>query len=59
LHTINLFVWPSRDEAERRVQKDGYSIDEWSEHGLRYAAVSDVPAGDLDQFRRAFEAATQ
>ena len=59
LHTINLFVWPSKDGAERRVQKDGYSIDEWNERGLRYAAVSDISSGDLDQFRRAFEAATK
>jgi anti-sigma factor RsiW len=59
LHSINLFVWPSKDERERRVQKDGYSIAEWSERGLRYAAVSDVSPGDLDQFRRAFVAASQ
>lgn len=58
LHTINLFVWPSSG-GERRVHKDGYSIDEWTEGGLRYAAVSDIAPGDLDQFRRGFIAATE
>src|SRR5206468_13084277 len=42
LHTINLFVWPATAASDRRVQKDGYSLDEWSEGGLRYAAVSDI-----------------
>jgi anti-sigma factor RsiW len=59
LHSINLFVWPSSDGRDRSVQKDGFSIDEWSERGLRYAAVSDISPGDLDQFRRAFAAATK
>ena len=59
LHTINLFAWPSSDSRERRVRKDGYAIDEWNERGLRYAAVSDISPGDLDQFRKAFEAATR
>lgn len=59
LHSINLFVWPAKDERQRLVQKDGYSIAEWSGRGLRYAAVSDISPGDLEQFRRAFVAASQ
>lgn len=54
LHTINLFVWPAPAGADRRVQKDGYSLDEWSRGGLRYAAVSDISPVELDQFRAAF-----
>jgi anti-sigma factor RsiW len=54
LHSINLFVWPSSDRADRRVQKDGYAISEWSRGGLRYAAVSDIAPAELDQFRQAF-----
>lgn len=58
LHSINLFVWPGSG-AERRVQKDGYSIDEWSQRGLRFAAVSDISPAELQQFRQAFAAATR
>jgi len=58
LHSINLFVWAAADGAERRVQKDGYSVSEWSARGLRYSAVSDISPPDLDQFRQAFVAAT-
>lgn len=58
LHSINLFVWAAADGAERRVQKDGYSLSEWSARGLRYSAVSDIPPADLDQFRQAFVGAT-
>jgi anti-sigma factor RsiW len=59
LHSINLFVWPAKDASERRVQKDGYAIDEWSQRGLRLAAVSDVSPADLNQFRQSFIAATK
>ena len=58
LHSINLFVWAEAGGGGRRVQKDGYSVNEWSERGLRYAAVSDISAAELDQFRQAFVAAT-
>ena len=56
LHTINLFVWPSRQAGTRRVQEDGYSLDAWSRGGLRYTAVSDIAPADLEAFRKAFVA---
>src|SRR3954451_19261943 len=55
LHTVNLFVWPAKDEAERSFVKDGFTVTEWSRNGLRYAAVSDIPAAELQQFRELFE----
>ena len=58
LLTINLFVWPQPASCSRLVQMDGYSLEEWSQGGLRYAAVSDVGPGDLAQFRQAFMAST-
>lgn len=58
LHVINLFVWPAKDGSEKRVEQDGYSVSEWSEGGLRYAAVSDISARELEQFRAAFIKAT-
>lgn len=56
LHTVNLFVLP--DDAGMQQQhasrRDGYSLVEWSQAGLRFAAVSDIEAADLDRFRAAF-----
>lgn len=55
LHTVNLFVWPAKDAVERSFAKDGYAVKEWSRNGLRYAAVSDIPAAELQQFHKLFE----
>ena len=55
LHTVNLFVWPAKDAADRSFVKDGFAVNEWSRNGLRFAAVSDVPAVELQQFHKLFE----
>ena len=55
LHTVNLFVWPAKDRAERSFVKDGFAVTEWSRNGLRFAAVSDIPPGELQQFHKLFE----
>jgi anti-sigma factor RsiW len=55
LHTVNLFVWPAKDAAERSFVKDGFSVIEWSRNGFRFAAVSDIPAPELRQFHQLFE----
>ena len=54
LHTVNLFVWPARDASERSFVKDGFSVIEWSRNGLRFAAVSDIPQGELREFADLF-----
>jgi anti-sigma factor RsiW len=54
LHTVNLFVWPAKDAAERSFVKDGFAVTEWSRNGLRYAAVSDIPPAELKQFQALF-----
>jgi anti-sigma factor RsiW len=54
LHTVNLFVWPAKDAAERSFAEDGFSVTEWSRNGLRFAAVSDIPAAELQQFQTLF-----
>ena len=56
LHTVNLFVWPAKDGGERSFVKDGFAVTEWSRNGLRFAAVSDIPAGELQQFHKLVEA---
>lgn len=55
LHTVNLYVWPAKDSAERSFVKDGFAVTEWSRSGLRYAAVSDIPPAELQQFHKLFE----
>jgi anti-sigma factor RsiW len=57
LHTVNLFVWPAEGRLlneTRTVQRDGYSLVEWTSGGLRFSAVSDIGLGDLKQFQRAY-----
>jgi len=55
LHTLNLYVWPAKDAAERSFVKDGFAVKEWSRNGLRYAAVSDIPPAEVQQFYKLFE----
>jgi len=54
LHTVNLFVWPATESGGRGFVKDGYAVREWSRNGLRFAAISDIPAAELQQFQRSF-----
>jgi anti-sigma factor RsiW len=54
LHTVNLFVWPADSGSERTFTKDGFAVREWTRNGLRYAAVSDIPAAELGQFEQLF-----
>jgi anti-sigma factor RsiW len=59
LHTVNLFVWPATGHmppGTRTVQRDGYSLVEWTSGALRFAAVSDIDPGDLQQFKAAYVA---
>jgi anti-sigma factor RsiW len=55
LHTVNLFVWAAKEGSERSFVKDGFAVKEWSRNGLRYAAVSDIPPAELQQFHKLFE----
>jgi len=54
LHTVNLYVWPAKDSAERSFVKDGFAVSEWSRNGLRYAAISDIPPAEVRQFETLF-----
>jgi anti-sigma factor RsiW len=51
LHTVNLFVWRGRAGATKVAVEDGFSLVEWNEDGLNFAAVSDIPAEELRLFR--------
>src|SRR4051794_20257371 len=54
LHTVNLYVWPAKDSGGRSFVKDGFAVREWSRNGLRFAAISDIPPAELDQFEELF-----
>jgi anti-sigma factor RsiW len=51
LHTVNLFVWRGEPGATKVAVEDGFSLVEWTEDGLNFAAVSDIPGDELRQFR--------
>jgi anti-sigma factor RsiW len=58
-HVINLFVWRAaggEDEALAIGAARGFNLATWGESGLRYAAVSDVDARDLERFARLVQA---
>jgi anti-sigma factor RsiW len=50
LHTVNLFVWRGHAGATKVAVEDGFSLVEWNEDGLNFAAVSDIPADELRLF---------
>jgi anti-sigma factor RsiW len=59
LHTVNLFVLPASGagfEGTRVSRRGGYSLVEWTQGGLWFAAVSDIDASELRQFREIFQA---
>ena len=61
-HTINLFVLPARTEPWRLgwrpggAAKTSYSVVHWTRGGLDFWAVSDLEAGELEQFHKDFAA---
>jgi anti-sigma factor RsiW len=58
-HLISLTAIPaeaSRVPARRTIA--GYNMLDWGENGVRYWAVSDLGAGDLDSFAKAFREAS-
>jgi len=59
LHTVNLFVWPTKESGDRAFVKEGFAVREWSSNGLRFAAVSDIPPSELAQFQALFEQSTR
>jgi anti-sigma factor RsiW len=52
LHSINLFVWPATggQVSDREGAKDGYNVMNWSQGGLNFLAVSEIPSAELEQF---------
>jgi anti-sigma factor RsiW len=57
-HLINLFVWPASPAGTTTTSRDGYNMENWSEGGLTFWAVSDVSAGDINKFRETYSERT-
>jgi len=51
LHVVNVFAWPAASERSRLSVVDGFAVAEWDDDGLAFAAVSDIPADELRQFK--------
>jgi anti-sigma factor RsiW len=50
LHYINLFVWPSTDRSSEKAlqqKREGYNLLYWSQDGMAFWAVSDLPNDEL------------
>jgi anti-sigma factor RsiW len=58
-HLISLTAIPAAAvNMPERQTIAGYNVNEWSDTGVRYWAVSDLGAGDLDSFAKAFREAS-
>ena len=58
-HVVNLLVWPAATGAVGggRRRRNGFQTEAWSRDGLNFVAVSEIPAGELAEFVRQFQAA--
>ncbi|HSY58893.1 MAG TPA: anti-sigma factor [Terriglobales bacterium] len=58
-HLINVFVWPEdkqTDESLRSKSLQGYNMIFWERGGMYLCAVSDLNAGELQEFSRLLQA---
>jgi len=56
-HTINLFLWPSpaSNSGPRTITSKGYNVVHGTQSHMAYWAVSDLNAGELNEFARDLE----
>jgi anti-sigma factor RsiW len=57
-HFINVFVWPASSSETTMASRDGYNIENWSEGGLTFWAVTDANADEISKFRETFAGQT-
>jgi len=58
-HVINLFIWPASESSPTTAVHDGYNLEQWSDGGLVFWAISDVAPGELSRFKDVFRAAAK
>jgi len=51
-HVINLLIWPAAagSVGAGRHRRDGYEAESWTQDGLNFVAVSEIPAAELADF---------
>ena len=61
LHAINLFIWPASNGplGVWHSAQQGYNLESWSQGGLNYMAVSEIPADELTDFITQFRRSIQ
>jgi anti-sigma factor RsiW len=51
LHTINVFVWPSKTEqTPQRLARSGFNLLHWSDGSMQVWVVSDLEAAEIERF---------
>ena len=58
LHTINLLIWPSPDNAQTAphlIDKGGYVLIHWQDKGMTIWAISDLNPAELQRFVAAWQ----
>jgi anti-sigma factor RsiW len=55
-HVINLFTWPAPSSAGYISEwyRNGYTLVHWTDSGMTYWAVSDIPGAELQQFKNLY-----
>jgi anti-sigma factor RsiW len=58
LHSINLFIWPATNGpvSGHLGSGQGYGALGWTQGGLNFLAVSEIPAAELDRFVQEYRA---
>lgn len=56
-HFIDVTQWPNPKGAAGKERRDGFTVLHWSDPAHAYAAVSDLPAAELEAFAAAFQQA--
>lgn len=55
---INLFIWPSTDDADSRNKmavRQGYNLIHWNRAGMIYWAISDLNISELQEFAQVLQ----
>jgi anti-sigma factor RsiW len=60
-HAINVFVWPAGggSVAAGMDRENGFNARTWSQADLNFAAVSEIPADELERFVAAYRSRTR
>jgi anti-sigma factor RsiW len=57
-HLVNLFIWPSPSASQSgysELKRSGYNLVSWTKDGMTCWAVSDLQAGELEQFAELYK----